>query len=77
MARDSCGQAGFECEELLLQGGIADGKDLHREQAGVARAANGDGGHGYAAGHLDNGEERVESLQGLAFNGHADDGQGE
>ena len=51
------------------------GEDLQSEQAGIAAAADRDGGDGDAAGHLNDGEKRVEALEGFALDGNADHGE--
>mmetsp|Transcript_2880 Transcript_2880/g.10459 ORF Transcript_2880/g.10459 Transcript_2880/m.10459 type:complete len:210 (+) Transcript_2880:97-726(+) len=48
----------------------------HREQARVGGVADGDGGDGYALGHLDDAQHRIEAVEVLERDGHANDGQG-
>ena len=46
-------------DELVVPGG----KHAHREQTGVLRIADADRGHRHPTGHLDDGQQRVHSVQ--------------
>jgi hypothetical protein len=67
-----------ELEELVAQGGIRQGQNLHGQNGGVLGAgfADGDGGHRDAGGHLDRAEQGIQAGQAaVAGQGDADDGQ--
>ena len=56
-------------------GGLV-GEDRRGEQGGIpgARGADGEGGHGYSARHLRNGQQRVDAAQGLGRHRYAQHG---
>jgi hypothetical protein len=53
------------------------GKQCHGKKGRVLCAGfpDGKGGDGYAGRHLNNGEERIEPLQGAAFHRHTENGE--
>lgn len=65
-----------EGAEFGAEFGVVIGEDGDGEEGGVdsAGAANGEGANGDAAGHHDDGIERVEALEGVGFNRDAEDG---
>ena len=58
------------------QVGVGLGQDAHGQQAGVAGAVDGHGGHRHALGHLHDGEEAVEAVELRERHRDPDDGQG-
>ena len=62
--------------EAVAQGFVAGAEDAQREQGGVFRAIKGDGGDRHARRHLQDGEDAVPAVDGVAgVDGDADDRQ--
>ena len=85
--RRGCGGIGIRQDVAGLLGAVfaqlsADGRKLYAENGGGeergvdrARHADGERADRDAAGHLRDGQERVESFEGFGFHGDAEDGE--
>ncbi len=69
------GEVSLERDPLRLERRIGRGQKGEGEPTGGARAADGEGGHGEAAGHLQEGEPGIEALEAFAFDGPPDHGE--
>src|SRR5918993_1088006 len=56
---ETLGQLVLELLQLEAEPGVADGQDLHGQDAGVGGGVKADGGHRHPRGHLDDREQRV------------------
>src|SRR4029077_468046 len=63
VGRDRCGLAGPPRGEALAETGVRDREDRRREQPRVLAVADADRGDRHALWHLDDGEERVETVR--------------
>ena len=66
----------FIGDHCLTQRGICGGEYLNCKYPGILRVSNSDGSYRDAAGHLDDGEERIEPLQMPRRYRYANDRQG-
>jgi len=66
----------LEFDEGGLETGIAGSQDLDGQNAGVAGAIDGHGGHRNTGRHLDDRQEGVKAIKGFSEDGDADDGEG-
>ena len=65
--------------ELLKLGGetgVVEGEDGDGVEGCIAGAVDGHGRNGYTGGHLDYGQEGIQSIQCLGLHRHPDDGEG-
>lgn len=69
------GEVSLERDPLRLERRIGRGQKGEGEPTGGARAADGEGGHGEVAGHLQEGEPGIEALEAFAFDGPPDHGE--
>src|SRR5260370_37695086 len=77
MRKDPTSLLGAEFSGSFADGGILRAEDGGGEEGGIDRAGLADGECAYrnAAGHLRDGEERIETLEGFRFDGNAEDGE--
>ena len=69
------GEVALERDQLRRARRIGGGQNRAGGETGVARAAEGDGGRGDAAGHRPDGEQGIEALEAFAYDGHPDHGE--
>ena len=65
-----------EVLQFLAEGVVLEGQDGDGVEGSVLRSVDGHRSDGDAGGHLDDGQEGVESVQGLGLHRDADDRQG-
>src|SRR6266446_334914 len=77
MGEDAAGLCGAELSNGFPDGGVFCAKDSGGEERGVDRAGSADGKRADrdAAGHLRDGEERVQAFEGFRFDRDAEDGE--
>ena len=62
-----------EILQFFPEGVVLEGQDGHRVERSVLRSVDGHRRDGDAGGHLDDGQEGIQAVQGLGFHRNADD----